>query len=329
MSSEKPFMSVTLSTPLNATLPVTVRPYVEDRLPAGVNARYFSSGPEAFALAPDTDIGWFDMFNKEAMAKAISLATRMKWLNSVYAGVEAIPLTDLKTRGTLLTNGAGINAITIAEYVLMAMLGIAKGYRALVQAQDRHEWLADAPGRAELYESKALIVGFGSIGQEVAQRLKGFHMDITAVRRHPQQDGTATLGPQQWQSRLAEFDWVILAVPATPETDKLMGAQQFAAMKPSATLINVARGSVVDQDALLVALDHKQLGHAFLDVTEPEPLPPEHPLWAHPQVHISMHMSGRSQTRMFERAAARFLENLAHFKAGEPLTYRVNLDAGY
>ena len=211
----------------------------------------------------------------------------------------------------------------------MAMLGIAKGYRALVQAQDRHEWLADAPGRAELYESKALIVGFGSIGQEVAQRLKGFHMDITAVRRHPQQDGTATLGPQQWQSRLAEFDWVILAVPATPETDKLMGAQQFAAMKPGATLINVARGSVVDQEALLAALDQKQLAHAVLDVTEPEPLPPEHPLWAHPQVHISMHMSGRSQTRMFERAAARFLENLAHFKAGEPLTYRVNLDAGY
>jgi phosphoglycerate dehydrogenase-like enzyme len=109
----------------------------------------------------------------------------------------------------------------------------------------------------------------------------------------------------------------------------MIGATELAAMKPTATLINIARGSVVDQDALLTALNDKQISAAFLDVTTPEPLPEDHPLWRVENAHISMHLSGRAQDKMFVRSAQRFLENLSRYRAGEPLTPQVNLDLGY
>jgi phosphoglycerate dehydrogenase-like enzyme len=137
------------------------------------------------------------------------------------------------------------------------------------------------------------------------------------------------LGPDDWRPSLPDMDWVILAVPATPETDGMIGAGELAAMKSTATLINIARGSVVDQDALVEALRAKTIGAAFLDVTTPEPLPPEHPLWSLDNAHITMHLSGRAQDKMFVRSADRFLDNLARYRAGEPLTHQVNLALGY
>jgi phosphoglycerate dehydrogenase-like enzyme len=109
----------------------------------------------------------------------------------------------------------------------------------------------------------------------------------------------------------------------------MIGASELAAMKPSATLINIARGSVVDQDALVTALNNREIASAFLDVTTPEPLPEDHPLWRADNAHISMHLSGRAQDKMFARSAQRFLENLARYRAGEALEPQVNLDLGY
>lgn len=109
----------------------------------------------------------------------------------------------------------------------------------------------------------------------------------------------------------------------------MIGAAELAAMKPTATLINVARGTLVDQEALVVALSAGRPGQAFLDVTSPEPLPADHPLWSLPNAHVTMHLSGRAQTRMFERSVARFLENLARFRRGEPLEPQVDLALGY
>lgn len=301
-------------------------PLVEGRLPAWVEPRFFRTAEELFELAPEAEIGWFDLYQPAGMAKAIALATKMKWLNSVYAGVDFFPLDQLRARGVVLTNGVGINAITIAEYVVMAMLTVAKGYREVVRAQDRHEWLLDSPGKVELFGSRALILGYGAIGQNVEARLAGFGVEIVKVRRS---GGEGALGPDEWRGQLSTFDWVILAVPATPETDAMIGRDELAAMKPGATLINVARGSVVDQDALIKALAAGRPGHAFLDVTTPEPLPPEHRLWSEPNAHVSMHLSGRSQTRMFERAASRFLENLDRYHRGEPVEPRVDLSLGY
>lgn len=309
-----------------AVLPVIARPLLDDRLPNWINAQWYASQEQALALAPLAEIGWLDMRSKETMAKAIASATRLKWLNSVYAGVERFPLAQLAAQGTILTNGAGINAITIAEYVVMGMLSIAKGYAQVVRAQDRQEWLKSSPGTSELYQSRALIIGFGSIGQEVAKRLEAFGVNVTAVRRNP---SPGALPPDGWRARLGEFDWVILAVPATSETDKMIGATELAAMKPGSALINVARGTVVDTPALVDALKSGPLGHAFLDVTDPEPLPPGHSLWTMPNAHISMHLSGNAQTRMMERAALRFLENLERYREGRPLLSQVDLALGY
>ncbi len=309
-----------------AVLSALVRPLVETRLPENIDVRWFMSKEEAFALAPHAEIGWFDMYDKADMAEAIARATNLKWLNSIYAGVDGMPLDLLTQRGVTFTNGVGINAITIAEYVVMGMLTVAKSYRDVVRAQERREWLQDSPGKVELFGSKALIIGYGAIGSLVEERLKAFNVDVTVVRRTPAPN---TLSPDEWHARLGEFDWVILAVPATAETDKMIGAAELAAMKPSATLINIARGSVIDQDALVAALLAKTIGAAFLDVTDPEPLPGDHPLWALDNAHITMHLSGRAQDKMFVRSAERFLENLSRYRAGEPLHHQVNLALGY
>ncbi len=303
-----------------------IRPLIEPHLPDWVEPHWFMSKDEALAMAPTADIGWFDMVDKADMAEVIAAATRLKWLNSIYAGVDGMPLDLLRQRGAVVTNGTGINAITIAEYVVMAMLTVAKGYRDVVRAQDRREWLMDSPGKAELFGSKALLIGYGAIGQLIDERLQGFAVDVTAVRRTP---GKNTLTPDQWRAKLGDFDWVILAVPATAETDGMIGAAELAAMKPGAVLVNIARGSVVDQDALVAALQSGPPGHAFLDVTTPEPLPADHVLWTLPNAHISMHLSGRAQDKMFVRSAQRFLDNLARWERGEPVMPQVDLSRGY
>ncbi len=303
-----------------------IRPLLEPQLPADLDVRWFMSTEQALELAPLADIGWFDLNDKAEMFKIISAATNLKWLNSIYAGVDGMPLAQLKAQGTVVTNGAGINAITIAEYVVMGMLTVAKGYRDVVRAQDRHEWLMDSPGKVELYGSKALLLGYGAIGKLIDERLKPFGVDVTVVRRTP---GPNSLAPDAWRALLGEFDWVILAVPATPETENMIGADELATMKQSATLINIARGSVVEQDALVKALTDKQIGAAFLDVTTPEPLPADHPLWSLDNAHITMHLSGRAQDKMFIRSATRFLENLTRYRNGQPLEPQVNLELGY
>ncbi len=303
-----------------------IRPLIESRLPDWVDARYFMSKEDAFALAPEAEIGWFDMYHKDDMAEAISRATQMKWLTSIYAGVDGMPLDLLAARGVAYTNGAGINAVTIAEYVVMGMLSIAKGYREVIRAADRQEWLTDSPGKVELLGSKALLLGYGAIGKLVETRLAAFGVEVISVRRTA---GPNTLGPDDWRARLGEFDWVILTVPATAETEHMIGAAEMAAMKPGATIVNIARGSVIDQDALIAALKAKTIGAAFLDVTTPEPLPADHELWTLDNAHITMHLSGRAQDKMFVRSAERFLENLARYRTGEPLHHRVDLSLGY
>jgi len=308
-----------------------IRPLVENRLPDWIEPKFFASKEEALELAPQAEIGWFDMYDKKDMAAVIAAATGLKWLNSIYAGVDGMPLDLLRERGTVLTNGAGINAITIAEYVVMGMLTVAKGYRDVVRAQERREWLMDSPGKVELFGSKALLLGYGAIGKLIEERLKAFAVDVTVVRRSRPKDsgGPNTLTPDQWRAQLAEFDWVILAVPATSETDGMIGAAELAAMKPTATLINIARGSVVDQDALVTALNEQQIASAFLDVTTPEPLPSDDPLWSLDNAHITMHLSGRAQDKMFVRSAQRFLENLDRWKKGDAVEPRVDLTLGY
>ncbi len=235
-----------------AVLSAMIRPMVEPHLPPGIDARFFSSVEELHALAQDAEIGWFDMNDHAPMIEAVRRAGKLKWLNSIYAGLDFLPLDLLGERGVTITNGAGINAIAIAEYVMMGMLNIAKDYRAVVRAQDARTWLGDSPGKMELAGTRALLLGYGAIGQQIAPRLAAFGVEVVPVRRS--QAGDGVLGPDEWRARLGEFDWVVLAVPATAETEDMIGADELAAMKNTAVLINIARGTVVDQDALVAAL---------------------------------------------------------------------------
>ncbi|MEO9462584.1 MAG: D-2-hydroxyacid dehydrogenase [Marinomonas sp.] len=303
-----------------------MRPMMEPLLSDEFTVHWFASKEEALEVAPLAEIGWFDLNDQATMAEIVHAATSLKWLNSIYAGLDFLPMDVLIERGITVTNGAGINAITIAEYVVMGMLNIAKGYRDVVRAQDRREWLLDSPGKRELAGSKALLLGYGAIGKLIQPRLEAFDVDVTLVRRTP---GDGVLTPDQWRAKLGEFDWVILAVPATPETEGMIGAPELAAMKEDAVLVNIARGSVVDQAALLEALENKQIGGAFLDVTTPEPLPADHPLWEQENAHITMHLSGRAQEKMFIRSAERFLANLEHYRKGEPVAPIFDPARGY
>ncbi|MEM7666245.1 MAG: D-2-hydroxyacid dehydrogenase [Pseudomonadota bacterium] len=293
-----------------------IRPLLEPRLPGDLDVRWFMTKEEALDAVPEAEIGWFDMYEQEAMAETLRAATNLKWLNSIYAGLDFLPMDVLIERGITVTNGAGINAITIAEYVVMGMLNIAKGYHDVVRAQDRKEWLLDSPGKRELAGSKALLLGYGAIGKLIQPRLEAFDVDVTVVRRS---GGEGVLTPDQWRGKLGEFDWIILAVPATSETEGMVGADELTAMKSDAVLINIARGSVIDQPALVAALEARQIGGAFLDVTTPEPLPEDHKLWTLDNAHITMHLSGRAQGKMFVRSAERFLDNLEKYRRGEPI----------
>jgi phosphoglycerate dehydrogenase-like enzyme len=310
-----------------AVLNAMLRPVLADRLPDWVEPRWFATREELLAVAgPEAEIAWLDSFTFDATGDALGAAPNLRWLNTVAAGVESFPMDLLRARGVTLTNGAGINSITIAEYAVMGMLTIAKGYREVVHAQERHEWLQDAPGKAELYGSKALILGAGGIGRRVAELLQPFDVDVTMVRRTPSPD---TLAPDEWRGRLGEFDWVIVAVASTPDTAGMIGAAEFAAMKPGASILNFARGFVIDTEALLATLREGRLGAAFLDVTDPEPLPADHPLWDFDNVHVTMHLSGRSQTLLIQRGAERFLGNLDRWRRGERLEHAVDLALGY
>jgi phosphoglycerate dehydrogenase-like enzyme len=309
-----------------AVMSALIRPLLEPQLPEGLDVRWFITAEEALDAVKGAEIGWFDMNDKEAMAKALHAATDLKWLNSIYAGLDCLPMDVLIERDITVTNGVGINAVTIAEYTIMGMLNIAKGYREVMRAAERREWLLDSPGKRELAGSKALLLGYGAIGKLIKPRLEAFDVEVTVVRRTP---GENTLGPDEWRGKLRDFDWIVLAVPSTPETENMIGADEVAAMKSDAALVNIARGEVVDQPALVDALQSKSIGGAFLDVTTPEPLPADHVLWTLDNVHISMHLSGRAQDKMFVRSATRFLENLENYLAGKPVAPIFDPKLGY
>lgn len=312
---------------MKAVLPAAARPLLEPALPPGLEVSWFRTPEDAAAMVADAEIAWIDMTPASRIADALRCAgPALRWVNTLYAGLDALPLELLRERGVTVTNGTGVNAIAVAEYAVMGMLVGAKRFDQVLRAQDSRTWLKDAPGKIELFETDALVIGYGAIGRAIGDRLAGFGVRVTGVTRSGR-DGT--LRPDQWQAQLGAFDWIILAAPSTGETKALIGAAELAAMKRDAWLVNIARGDMIDDDALVAALKSGEIGGAFLDPTHPEPLPAEHPLWGAPNCLITMHLSGRSQTRMFERAGALFLENLEAFMAGRQMRNVADLSAGY
>jgi phosphoglycerate dehydrogenase-like enzyme len=302
-----------------AVLPHYTRPLLEARVPDWLDVRWWNSVDELHQHAPEAEIGWFDMHVKPPAFRAIEMATKLRWLNSSYAGVDWMPLADLHRRGVTLTCGTGLTTQQVAEFAVMTMLAVAKDYPAVVRAQDRSEWLAVPPGIRDLAGSRALLLGNGAIGRAIGRVLEAFEVETIAV----------TSRDRDWRKHLGAADWIVLAVPGTPETKGMIGPAELDVMKPEAVLVNFARADCIDQPALIEALATRRIAAAVLDLTDPEPLPPEHPLWALDNAHITMHLSGIPTPASQARAAERFLRNCERFRAGEPLEAQVDLTRGY
>jgi phosphoglycerate dehydrogenase-like enzyme len=301
-----------------------LQPLVGDR----VKLRGFTGLDHCLALAPEAEIGWFDDFASGCLYHGPRAALSARWINTSGVGLDIFPLADMKARGQILTNGNGLMPDIVGEWGAMGALILAKRFDEVLRAHDRQEWLATPPTRFEMLGSKALIIGYGQIGGEIGTRLRAFGVEVAGVRRTPGGD-PAMIGPDEWRARLAEFDFVILAAPNTGETSQMIGADELAAMKPGVRIVNISRGALIDQPALIAALESGQVGSAFLDPTTPEPLPADDPLWKAPNAIITMHLSGAAQHSSVQRGVARFLKNLDHYLAGEPLEHVVDHDRGY
>lgn len=299
-------------------IPDRFRARLNERLD-GHDAAWYADQQDALKAVVEADVLWLNTWRSPEIEALLSAGTRLRWVFTHSAGVESYPFERFRERRVALTNGAGLHAVPIAEYVVLGMLAAAKGFPALVRAQDRKEWLREPPGFVELADSKALVLGFGGIGQAIGERLQGLGVDVTGVRRR---DGDS------WRARLGDFDWVILALPVTRQTRHIIGAEELRRMKSTAWIVNIARGPLIDQPALVEALQEGRIAGAYLDVTDPEPPPDESPLWTLPNVILTPHSSWASR-RSDERAAALFLENLERFAAGAELRNLVDLGAGY
>jgi phosphoglycerate dehydrogenase-like enzyme len=295
-------------------------------LPADVEPAWYSSLDEAVEAVPGAVAMWYHVDPREA-ARVLAAGSGLRWLSSVGAGMDRWPLDVLRGRDLVVTNGAGLASIPIAEYTVACMLAAGRGLEAILTANRKGEWDSKGPGDRELNGTKALILGYGHIGQAIAERLRPFGVDVTGVRRRP--DGMpGVIGSAQWRDRLQEFDWIILANPLTDETRHQLGGPEVAAMKRTAWIVNIARGGLIDDDALLPALREGRVGGAILDAFSVEPLPADSEYWRLENVIVTPHISWKS-SRFKPRAATLFLANLDRFRRGERLTNIVDLDAGY
>ena len=233
----------------------------------------------------------------------------------------------LAGRQLVLTNGAGLQSVGIAEYVVMALLVGIKGFVELTKAQSRSEWRTAPPTLGELRGKRALIYGFGSIGRAIADRLRPFGVSVIGVRRHPGEE-PGVIGDGDWETHLGRTDILILTVPLTAATRTLIGERQLRELPTGAWVVNVARGALVDETALVAALKSEHLGGAYLDVTQTEPVPPDSELWLLPNLILTPHCSWASQ-RIDGKAARLFLENVDRYARGDPMLNVVDLQAGY
>lgn len=256
-------------------------------------------------------------------------ATSLRWLHSPGAGVERWPLDVLSERGIVLTNGAGVFAIPIAEWVITTMLTIVKNSYAVHESQHERRWARELPVE-ELYGKTLLVLGAGGIGREIIKRAAAFGMRIWASNRsgRPVHGADLVVQDDGWRHLLAESDFVVSTLPMTPATSKAIAAPELAMVKPGAWLLNVGRGATIDEDALIQALRRGTLGGAALDVWTTEPLPADSPAWSQPNVIVSPHMSGSSSAGR-TRGLRLFVDNLLRFRAGESLRNVVDLSTGY
>jgi D-2-hydroxyacid dehydrogenase (NADP+) len=281
---------------------------------------------------PDTDI----FVGYSLRAEQLTHAKKLKWIHSTAAGVAQLMYPELRDSGIVVTNPSGVFSPPMAEHTMGLLLALARNFPDSTRHQDRAHWgqqaIWDQPQRlTELSGKVLLIIGFGSIGRELAKRASAFDMRVWGVTRSGKGDAAHAekiLPAQQLEEALPHADYVVIAAPETAETRHLIGAAQIARMKRGARLINVGRGSLLDESALISALEKGALSGAALDVTGAEPLPPDSPLWKTPNLFITPHTSAVSD-RLWHRETALLMDLLERWFDGRQMFNQVDFARGY
>ena len=265
-------------------------------------------------------------------------ARRLRWVHSAAAGVGNALYAEMLASDVILTNSAGVHAIPIAEYVIAGILHFLRGLDVVVAQQRERRWdksffTADDTPLREVGGSRALIIGAGGIGTEVATRLHALGATCVGIRRHPDrgvpQGFDRVAGPDAIDAELPQADIVVLAAPLTPESRGFIDAARIGRMRRGCILVNVARGALVDEDAIAAALRAGQLRAAVLDVFREEPLASDSPLWQLRSALLSPHISPVSPGRFWPRALELFCDNWTRYVRGRPLRNVVDKHAGY
>jgi phosphoglycerate dehydrogenase-like enzyme len=312
---------------------------------AAPGARIVTVSVEGLADGPLDDVevmlrGWL---SSDAFDRILVRSPRLSWVHSATSGVERALTPAALERGVVVTNARGVFSRPIAEYVLMMILAVSRRLPQLLELQRERTW--QPLEGAELRDVTVGIVGLGSIGRAVASLAGAFGCRVVAVRRRgdggPSREaieegelgfGELALarvgGPDTLPELLAESDFIVLAAPLTPETEEMINATTLAMVKPGAWLINVARGRLIDERALLRALRDGELGGAVLDTFRDEPLPPMSSFYDLPNVIVTPHTAW-SSGRVLDRSVELFCDNLRRFAAAEPLVNVVDPSAGY
>ncbi|SRR5579875_515811 len=266
-------------------------------------------------------------------AEVWRVANHVKWVHSLSAGVESALIPEFVTSSVPLTNARGVFAPSLAEFAILGMLYFYKRVRRLVENQRAHRW---DDFLVDWLRGKIMgVVGYGEIGRECARLAKALGVKIYATRRNPERSQNDPIVSRIFpladlHQMLAEVDVVLAAAPLTPETKHMIGKAEFAIMKPSAIVMNVGRGPVIDEQALIEALQNGQIAAAALDVYEVEPLPKESPLWDMENVLISPHCTDRTTNPdWLDLSVECFVNNFHRFLKGEPLNNVVDKKAGY
>lgn len=291
--------------------------------------------PDALRAHPETDV--LCTFRPPTDTRA--LAPNLRWLSMPSAGADGAIRAGLLTaeRSLLITTANGVHAIPITEFVFSALLMFVRHWPDILAYQRERTWPGHLSwrrlGSDELFGSTLGIVGLGAIGRQTARIGRAFGMRVVATRRtvvpgaaDPDLDALYPIA--DLHALLAESDFVVLAIPATAETHHLIGPAELRAMKPTSYLVNIARGSVVVEPALIAALQSGTIAGAALDVFEKEPLPADSPLWTMPNVLISPHLSGATN-RYSRRFTDLFLDNIGRYRTGQPLRNLVDPARGY
>lgn len=283
---------------------------------------------EWMEIAPRANI----IFSKRWPAEIMRQTPALRWVQAGTAGVERLLGSDLPARGVIITNSSGAHGDPIAELILSQMLAFATRLHIAIRSQSQRRAIYHdvVESKFELNGQTLLVVGLGDIGGSLARRAAALGMDVIGVRRSNKPvDGVSQLyPPEELHTALAQADHVALCLPLTHDTRHYIGAEELRVMRPTAHLYNVGRGGSVDEAALVHALKTGVIAGAGLDVTDPEPVPADSPLWEMPNVILSQHTSGLSP-RNAERITNLFAANLQRYLAGEPLQQLIEPERGY